>query len=66
MSRSDLCDLNVVIVATTPRAAKLKTAFRDCKPVWLPLSQIELAANEDGKTHTLTAPEWLLIENGLV
>jgi hypothetical protein len=33
----------------------------DAKPIWLPLSQIEI--NDDG---SVTMPEWLALEKGLI
>lgn len=66
-SRSDLCDINVKLLRQTERAVMVATAFRDCEPVWLPLSQVELSANEDSSgTYALTLPEWLAISKGLV
>lgn len=36
------------------------------EPAWLPLAQIEIAPNPDGKTHTVTLPQWLGEEKEMV
>lgn len=66
-ARSTLCEINVKVIRTTERGALVATAFRDCTAVWVPLSQVELVSNEDAaNTYTLTLPEWLAMEKGLV
>lgn len=63
---SDLCDLNVTVIRTTPAAALVTAAFRDTgEPVWVPLSQVELSINDDG-TYQLTGPSWLMRSKGLL
>lgn len=58
--KSDLHDVTVQKLATTEKAVKLTDDGR--RSAWFPLSQIEIEANKDGKTYTLTCPEWLLSE----
>jgi hypothetical protein len=64
--KSDISDVMVVLHRRVDRAVLLKRfAFQDDKAEWFPLSQVELCDNSDGdKTHTLTAPEWLLRQKG--
>jgi hypothetical protein len=61
--KSDLIDVIVIVKHTTERAVLVTDGTRQA---WLPLSQVEVAANEDGRTHTLTLPEWLAHERGLI
>ena len=63
--KSDLCEINVKVRRSSERAALVATAFRDCEPVWVPLSLVDLSPNGDG-THMLVIPEWLAIDKGLV
>ena len=59
MSRgNDLVEVAGEVRATTGKAIQF---FDGDTTVWLPLSQIEV--NDDG---TVTMPEWLAIEKGLV
>ena len=34
--------------------------------IWLPKSQIEVEKDSDGKTCTVTMPEWLAMDKGLI
>lgn len=61
--KSDLIDLTVVVKHTTDRAVLVDDGTRRA---WLPLSQVEVAPNDDGRTHTVTCPEWLATDKGLV
>lgn len=61
------CEINVKVLQTAERAALVTPAFRKGAAVWLPLSLIELAANEDiAGTYRLTCPEWLAKKRGLL
>lgn len=62
--KSDLIDVTVVLRHHTDRAVLVDHGGKE--PVWLPLSQIELAPNADGRTHTATLPEWLAEESGMI
>ncbi len=62
--KSDLIDLTVIIRHSTERAVLVDHGGEEA--VWLPLSQVEIAPNSDGKTVTLTLPEWLAREKGMV
>lgn len=62
--RSDVTDVRVRIERRTERAVLVsRFAFLKDEPVWFPLSQVEIAADDDG-SHTLTAPDWLLKKEG--
>jgi hypothetical protein len=63
--KSDLVDLTVIVRHTTERGVLVYCPDAD-RQEWLPLSQVELATNENGKTHTLTLPEWLAAERKLI
>ncbi len=64
--KSDIYDVNVIVVTATERAALVKGAFRETgKPVWVPLSLVELSDNGDG-TLQMSGPEWLLVEKGFL
>ncbi len=60
--KSDLIDFIIIIKHRTERAALV---FDGDIKTWIPLSQCELSSNLDG-THTLTMPEWLAQEKGLI
>lgn len=62
--KSDLVDVTVQIKHRTDRAILVNDGGEENK--WLPLAQIEVAQNIDGATYTVTMPEWLAIEQGLV
>lgn len=62
--KSSLCDMSVKVVRTTDRAALVKPAFRKGQEAWVPLSHVELSANEGTDTHLLTGPHWLFAEKG--
>lgn len=62
--KTKLIDITVIICHHTDRA--VYADFGGKEPVWLPLSQIEISPNEDNSTHTLTLPEWLAREKGMI
>ena len=62
---SDLIDITVQKMHETD-AAVLVTDTTAEKSVWLPKAQIEIEASEVPGLHTVTLPEWLAIEKGLV
>jgi len=64
--KSDLVDLEVHIERDEPidKAVLVKL---DGKKFWLPRSQIEIEyAGQDERSATVTLPEWLAIEKGMV
>lgn len=64
--KSDLIDMTVQIRATTDRAVLVERTTMSREPAWVPLSQVELAACDNGQDFTLTLPEWLALEKGLL
>lgn len=65
--RSDLIDLEVYVRRETDAAWGIADPDKPGGIIWLPKSQCEIDGGEPPtKAATLTAPEWLLIEKGLV
>jgi hypothetical protein len=62
--KSDIVDIVVILKHTTERAVLVDHGGKE--PVWLPLSQVELAPNSDGKTHTVSLPQWLAEDKEMV
>ena len=61
--RSDLYDLMVEIKAQTNTQILVSDGQREA---WLPKSEVEIEPSEIGGIHIVTAPEWLLMDRGLV
>jgi len=61
MPRNQLVDLVGVVYAETEKAFRFKPEDSD-EPVWLPKSQVEW----DETDSTMTIPEWLATEKGLI
>jgi hypothetical protein len=64
MSRSDLIDISVTLVHETDRAVLVDHGGG--ANVWLPKSACEIERDPNGKTWTLTLPERLANEKGLI
>jgi len=67
--RSDLHDIEVHLRRETERAWGIANpnSGKSTDIIWLPKSQCEVELGEaPGKMSTLTAPEWLLKERGLI
>lgn len=64
MTRSNIIDLDLIIVRLTDKAALVKDT-EDADAIWLPLSQIELDGNP-GSVGTVSLPDWLAQERGLI
>ena len=64
--KSDLIDIDVEVTHRTEKAVLVHTGIKE-KSVWLPLSQVEVEPNGafDG-IETVTLPEWLALEKGLI
>lgn len=60
----DLVDIPVIVRHETDKAVLVDHGEEE--PIWLPLSQIEIEPNPDGKTHTVTLPEWLATEKEMI
>lgn len=64
--KSNLHDIEVQIHAITDKACLVSLGDR-AKAVWIPKSQAELDQSSDiAPTGILTAPEWLLLDKGLI
>lgn len=63
--KSDVIDLELVCHHTTERAILVSTTGDKTEAEWLPLSQVEVLMT-GSRTCTVTLPEWLAIEKGLV
>lgn len=62
--RSNLIDLSVVLVHETDRAVLIDHG--GAENVWLPKSLCEIERDPNGKTWTLTLPERIAEEKGLI
>ena len=62
--KSDLCDIDVWIVAESAAAFKVHTGDAT-KAVWVPKSQVEIDERGPDRFATITLPEWLAIEKGI-
>jgi hypothetical protein len=63
--KSDIIDIDVEVTARTQKAVLVHTGDK-AKAVWLPLSQIEIEPTGIGGIETVTLPEWLALEKGLI
>lgn len=64
MSRSNLVDVEVIIVHQTDKAVLVKSD-EEADGVWLPLSQCEVDG-EPGSVGGVTLPDWLATEKELI
>ena len=62
---SDLVDLDVQVLHETEMAALVTLDVPD-NGVWLPKSKIEISETGIGGIMTVTLPEWLALEKGLI
>lgn len=63
--RSNLIDLDVQVLRETDKAAMVTLDVPD-NGVWLPKSQIELNETGIAGIVTVTLPEWLALDKGLI
>lgn len=63
--KSDVIDIEVQLHARTDRAILASDDGDKSKAVWLPLSQVEVEMKPGG-TATVTLPEWLALDKGLI
>lgn len=62
--RSDLVDIGCMIVGETDKAIRVDDGATRC---WLPKSQIEFERSDlPNKLDTVTLPEWLAKDKGLI
>ena len=66
---SDLQDLTLILKAQTSQAIGVidpaKPSLNNGKPIWLPKSQVEIERGR-GAMVTVTLPEWLARDKGLI
>jgi hypothetical protein len=62
----DIVDINVRLIRESAKAVLVTPAFREAASDWVPKSLVEIAANDDGKTHALSLPEWLARQKGFL
>ena len=63
--KSNLIDIDVECTARTEKAVLVHTGDK-MDAVWLPLSQCEIAPSGLPGIETVTLPEWLALEKGLI
>lgn len=63
--KSNIIDLDGAIEARTERAVLFHTGNKE-EAAWLPLSQVEVSETGVGGIFTVTLPEWLAQEKGLI
>jgi len=66
MTRSDLIDISCHMHHRTERAVLISDDGDSDSAVWVPLSQCEVETTSDPSIITVTLPEWLAVEKGLV
>jgi hypothetical protein len=65
--KSDVVDLSVVLLRQTERAILVnETEDNSAQSVWLPKSKVEFDDVTLGTITTVTLPEWLATEKGLI
>lgn len=62
--KSTVIDIEVLIVHRTEKAVLVKDT-EDGEGIWLPLSQVEVSG-DPGQIGTVTVPEWVAQERGLI
>lgn len=69
MTRGNLIDAEVIYQHQTEKAVCVREV-EGGPDIWLPLAQVEIEAKDGeprrGGIVTLTAPDWLLIDKGLM
>ena len=63
--KSDIIDITVQKLHETDKAVLVTDSIPE-KGVWLAKSQIEIEPSETGGLYTVTLPEWLALEKGLI
>jgi hypothetical protein len=62
--KSDLIDISVTLVHQTEKA--ILVDHGGDSNVWLPKAAVEIERDPNGKTHTITLPQRLATEKGLL
>jgi len=63
--KSDIIDIDGAIEARTDKAVLFHTGNKE-EAAWLPLSQIEVEETGIAGIVTVTLPEWLAADKGLI
>ena len=63
--KSDLIDIDVQVLHRTEKAVLVTLDVPD-NGVWLPLSKIEIEPSGVSGIETVTLPEWLALDKGLI
>lgn len=63
--KSDVIDIDGAVEARTEKAVLFHTGNKE-EAVWLPLSQIEIEDTGFKGIFTVTLPEWLALDKGLI
>jgi hypothetical protein len=63
--KSDIIDIDGAIEARTEKAVLFHTGDKE-QAAWLPLSQIEVDETGVPGIVTVTLPEWLALDKGLI
>lgn len=63
--KSNIIDIDGAIEARTQKAVLFHTGDKS-EAAWLPLSQIEIEETAFGGIVTVTLPEWLALDKGLI
>jgi len=63
MSDGDLIEIDVEVVAETPKAMLITDGKKE---VWIPRSQIKDYSEESGKVTSIFLTEWMATEKGLI
>jgi hypothetical protein len=63
--KSNIIDIDAEVTHRTEKAVLVHTGNKE-ESVWLPLSQIEIQHSGVGGIETVTLPEWLALEKGLI
>jgi len=63
--KSNIIDIDGAIEHSTEKAVLFHLGDKT-KAVWLPRSQIEIEDTGIGGIHTVSLPDWLALEKGLI
>ena len=63
--KSNIIDIDGAIEARTEKAVLFHTGDKT-QAAWLPLSQIEIEETAFGGIFTVSLPEWLALDKGLI
>ena len=64
--KSDLTDISCFFHHETDRAILVSDDGDEAKAVWVPKSQVEVCQTDDPRIVTVTLPEWLAQQRGLM